>query len=162
MTSLICLPSEDPHAVRECQELNPDLPLCSPARYLSTTMAGKLHEFEFEFIGVLRRVQRYFNHICDSTDVQADWRKSCTYGRAPNAIDISQGSLRCPSYTDTGQPFLYGDSDKPPQIVAFYNTLGIRRTYSRLKPPASSRRRLHKNPNCVLRILIENMYSIHV
>ena len=30
-------------------------------------------------------------------DVQADWRRSLTYGRAPNAIDISQGSLTCPS-----------------------------------------------------------------
>ena len=30
-------------------------------------------------------------------DVQADWRRSWTYGRAPNAIDISQGSLTCPS-----------------------------------------------------------------
>ena len=67
-------------------------------------------------------------------DVQADWRRSCTYGRAPNAIDISQGSLTCPSYTDTGPPFLYGDSDTPPHLVAFYDTLGIRRTYSRLKP----------------------------
>ena len=41
-----------------------------------------------EFIGVLRHMQRYFSHICDDTDVQADWR-SCTYGRAPNAIEIS-------------------------------------------------------------------------
>ena len=73
-------------------------------------------------------------HICDGTYVQADW-KSCTYGRAPNAIDISQSSLTCPSYTDTGPPFLYGDSDKPPHLVAFYDTLGIRRTYSRLKRP---------------------------
>ena len=30
-------------------------------------------------------MQRYFSHICDGTDVQADWR-SCTYGRVPNAI----------------------------------------------------------------------------
>ena len=28
--------------------------------------------FEFEFIGVLRHMQRYFSHICDGTDVQAD------------------------------------------------------------------------------------------
>ena len=35
-------------------------------------------------------MQRYFSHIWDGTYVQADWRKSCTYGRAPNAIDISQ------------------------------------------------------------------------
>ena len=38
---------------------------------------------------VLRHMQRYFSHICDDTDVQADWKRSCTYGRAPNAIDIS-------------------------------------------------------------------------
>ena len=30
-------------------------------------------------------------------DVQADWRSSGTYGRTPNAIDISYGSLTCPS-----------------------------------------------------------------
>ena len=36
-----------------------------------------LHDFmfEFEFIGVLRHMQRYFSHICDGTDVQADWNK---------------------------------------------------------------------------------------
>ena len=63
------------------------------------------HKFEFEFIGISRHMQRYFSHICDGTDVQADWRRRCTYGRAPNAIDISQGSLTCPAYTDTGPPF---------------------------------------------------------
>ena len=62
------------------------------------------------------------------------WR-SLTYGRAPNAIDISQGSLTYPSYTDTGPPFLYGGSDTPPHLVVFYDTLGIRRTYSRLNTP---------------------------
>ena len=41
------------------------------------------------FICVLRHMQRYFSHICDGTDVQADRRRSCTYGRAPNVIDIS-------------------------------------------------------------------------
>ena len=39
---------------------------------------------------VLRHMERYFSYICDGTDVQADWRRSCTYGRAPNAKDISQ------------------------------------------------------------------------
>ena len=43
----------------------------------------------FEFIDVLRHMQRYFSHIYDGTDVQADWRSCCTYDRAPNAIDIS-------------------------------------------------------------------------
>ena len=33
--------------------------------------------------------------------------------------------------------WLYNDAPRP--LVAFYDKLGIRRTYSRLKPPASSR-----------------------
>ena len=37
-------------------------------------------------IGVLRHMQHYFSYICDGTDVQADWKRSFTYGRAPNAI----------------------------------------------------------------------------
>ena len=74
-------------------------------RKIQTKMSPGGLEFEFEFIGVLRHMQRYFSHICDGTDVQADWR-SCTYGRVPNAKDISQGSLTCPSYTDTGPPFI--------------------------------------------------------
>ena len=79
-------------------------------------------------------MQRYFSHNCDGTDVQADWR-SYSYGRAPNAIDISQSSLTRTSYTDTGPPFLCGESDTPPHLVAFYDTLGIQRTYSWLKTP---------------------------
>ena len=79
-------------------------------------------------------MQQYFSHICDGTDVQADWRRRCTYGRAPYAIDISQGPLTCPSYTDTGPPFLYGDSDTPPHLVAFYDTLGYRGRILDLNP----------------------------
>ena len=88
--------------------------------------------FVFEFIGVY-----VICYDISVIDVQADWRRSLTYGRAPNAIDISQGSLTCPSYTDTGPPFLNGDSDIPPHLVAFYvyDTLGIRRTHSRLNTP---------------------------
>ena len=37
------------------------------------------------------------SYMWQHIDVQADWRRSWTYGRAPNAIDISQGSLTCPS-----------------------------------------------------------------
>ena len=75
---------------------------------------ANMSEFEFEFIGVIRHMQQDFSLKCDGTDVQADWRRSCTYGRAPNAIDISQGSLTWPSFTVTGPTFLYGDSDIPP------------------------------------------------
>ena len=39
-----------------------------------------------EVVGILRHIQRYLSQNCDGTDVQADWR-SCTYGRAPYAID---------------------------------------------------------------------------
>ena len=46
-----------------------------------------LYMFELSLL-VLRHMQRYFSHICDGTDVQAD-RRSCTYGRTPDAIDIS-------------------------------------------------------------------------
>ena len=35
-----------------------------------------------------------------------------------------------------GPTFLYGDSDTPPHLVAFYDTLGILRTHSRLDPRA--------------------------
>ena len=74
------------------------------------------------------------------------WRHRCAGGlkkklylRSGSPMGVSRGSLTCPSYTDMGPPFLYGDSDTSPHLVAFYDTLGIRRTYSRLKPPASSR-----------------------
>ena len=67
-----------------------------------------------EFIGVIRHMERYFSYICAGTDVQADWRRSRTYGRAPNAIDISQGYLMCPSHTDKGPTFPYCDSDTTP------------------------------------------------
>ena len=59
------------------------------------------------------------SYICDGTDVQADWSKSCTYGRAPNAIDISEGSLMCPSKHRHGTTlFIYGYSENPPHLVA--------------------------------------------
>ena len=36
------------------------------------TVATNPNVVEFEFIGVLRHMQRYFSHICDAIDVQAD------------------------------------------------------------------------------------------
>ena len=81
-------------------------------------------------------MQRYFSHMCECTNVQADWR-SCTYGRAPNAIDIWQGSLTCPLYIDTGPPFLYGDSDTA-ELSPFTKSWGYGgRIFD--PPPASSR-----------------------
>ena len=69
-------------------------------------------------------------------DVQADRRRRWTYGRAPIANDISYGSLTCPS-KHRHEAFLYNYFEKPPHLVAFYDTLGIRRTHSRLNPWSS-------------------------
>ena len=108
---------------------------------------------EFEFIGVLRHMQRYLNFQSYM------WRHRCAgglkkfYGRAPNAIDISQGSLTCLFYTDTGPPFLYGDSDTPPHFVAFYDTLEIRRTYSRFKPPGVLKGAICRRQQCTKIVL---------
>ena len=51
--------------------------------------------------------------------------------------DLRSGSLgtsltfrRVRPSTDTGPTFLYGYSEKPPHLVAFYDTLRIRRTHS--------------------------------
>ena len=44
-------------------------------------------------------MQQYFSHICHGTDVQADWRRSCTYGRARNAIGHFAGFLYVPILT---------------------------------------------------------------
>ena len=52
--------------------------------------------------------------VCDGTDVQAEWTRSCT--------DV--GFFDVPTYTDTGPPFLYGYSEKPPHLVVTYDTLG--------------------------------------
>ena len=40
-TSFTYLQSEGAHAVRICQESNPDIPIHSPARYLFATAAGR-------------------------------------------------------------------------------------------------------------------------
>ena len=54
--------------------------------------------------------------------------------RAPNAIDIV-GFFNVPVLAPTRRPtFFYGFSEKPPHLVAFYDTLGKRRTHSRLHP----------------------------
>ena len=57
-------------------------------------------------------------------DVQADWRRSWTYGRSPNAIDISQGSLTCPSEQRQGTNLSTVISRNRPISVAFYDAHG--------------------------------------
>ena len=80
---------------------------------------------------------RYGGYILDLTpgpygvrrhlDVQADWRSSCTFSRAPNVIDISS--------TDSGATLLIQLFRETAHLVAFYDTLGLRSTYSWLIPP---------------------------
>ena len=57
-------------------------------------------------------------------DVEADLIRSLTYGRATNAIDISKGSLTCPSKHRYWTTLFIGDSDTPPKLVAFYDHAG--------------------------------------
>ena len=92
-------------------------------------------------IGVLRHMQRYFSYIRDSTDVQADWRRSWTYGRTSNAIDISKGSLTCPSKHRHGVTLFIllkilkkfkkkkkaiSYCEKSPHFVVFYDIPGLK------------------------------------
>ena len=69
-------------------------------------------------------------------DVQADWRRSWNYGRAPNDF---VGFFNVPVQAPPRGHVFYGYSEKPPHLVALYDTLGIRRTCSHLKPPGSQR-----------------------
>ena len=85
----------------------------------------------FEFIGVLRYMQRYFSDNSMERHRCAGGLKEevvPTVG-LPTPYTFRRVFKRAPSYKDTGPPFLYGDSDTPPHLVAFYDTLGIRRTY---------------------------------
>ena len=68
-------------------------------------------------------------------DVQADWRKIWPTVRLPMPLTFRRVLYRARPSTNTGPPFLYGYSEKPPHLVPFYDMLGIRRTNSRLKPP---------------------------
>ena len=75
-------------------------------------------------------------------DVQADWRSS-TYGRAPNAIDISEGSLTCPSKHRHGIPLFTVIPRNRPILVAFNDTHGDTEgtfsTYHHPPPPGALR-----------------------
>ena len=52
-------------------------------------------------------------------------------------FDLLQGQICCRAGDHNFlNLLLYGYSEKPPHLVAFYYTLGIRRTNCRLKPPA--------------------------
>ena len=109
-----------------------------------TVMASKkgckCKPYEVRWIGCLTSQLTIFqSYMWRNIDVQADWRRSSwTYGRAPNAIDISQGSLTCVPVQQPirDQPFLNGDSYTPPQLVALYDMLGIHRIHCRLNPRA--------------------------
>ena len=60
------------------------------------------------------------------------WRHRWS-GGVKKKLCLRSGSLTCPSYTDTGPPFLYDYAEKSPHLVAFNDTLGIRRTYTHFR-----------------------------
>ena len=68
-------------------------------------------------------------------DVQADWRSCWTYGRVPNAIDISSGSLTCPSKHRHGTTLFIRWYRHTAPFSRLLRALGIRRTHSWLKRP---------------------------
>ena len=52
----------------------------------------------------------------------------------PHFSRLFVGVFNVPVQAPTRATFLNGYSEKPPHFVAFYDTLGIWRTHSRLKP----------------------------
>ena len=77
------------------------------------------------------------------------------YTSKEKSLFIFVGFLNVPVQAPTrDQPFLYGDSDTPPQLVAFNDTLGIRRTHSRIPPP-----RPHGG-TCVIILISSNTDSL--
>ena len=88
---------------------------------------------EVRWIGYLTSQSTIFqSNMWRHIDVQAGW--SWTYGRAPNAIDISKGSLTCLFKHWHGATLFIRLFRETAHLVAFYDTLRIRRTYSRLNP----------------------------
>ena len=84
------------------------------------------------------------NVICNEISVIAAHTCRCA-GGLKKKLDVRSGSqrhrhfvgffnVRARPSTDTGQIFLYGYSEKLSHFVAVYDTLGIRRTHSRLNP----------------------------
>ena len=107
--------------------------------YIHLSHGNHIKRIEFEFIDVLCHMQWYFSHIM--------WRHRCA-GGLKKKLYLRSGSQRHRHFAGFfnvtvlhrhGPPFLYRDSDIPSHFVAFYDTLGIHRTFSRLKPPVSSR-----------------------
>ena len=84
-----------------------------------------------------------FEHLCEvkwiyDISVICDGTYRCA-GGLKKKLDLRSCSKRHRHFvgffnTDTGPTFLYVYSKKPPLLVAFNDTLGIRRTHSRLNP----------------------------
>ena len=78
-------------------------------------------------------MQRYFSYIRYGTDVQGGLKKQYLRSGSQRHRHFV-GFFNVPVQAPTRGQHLYGYSKKPPHLVAFYDTLGIRRTYYRLKP----------------------------
>ena len=84
-----------------------------------------------------------FNVTCD--DISVILVTAHMYRRTEDKVEVVPtvgtgrhrhfaGFCNVPVLHRHGNNLLYGDSDTPPQLVAFYDTLGIRRTHYRLNP----------------------------
>ena len=74
---------------------------------------------EFEFIGVLRHMQRYFSHICDGTKLCAGGLKK---------LYLRSGSQRNWHFAGFfNVPALHGHGTT--LLITFYDTLGVRRMH---------------------------------
>ena len=109
------------------------IPPCDKAHWIKLSMAFTRSNWYSWLVVLVFSSHATIFHICDGIDVQAD-RRSCTCGRAPNAIDISNGSLTSPVQAPKRDLPFYGYSEKPPHLVTFYDTLGIRRNFLILNP----------------------------
>ena len=86
-----------------------------------------------------------FNVTCNDISVIYVTAHRCA-GGLKKKLDLRSGSQRyrhfvrffnVPVQAPTRGHHFYGYSEKLPYLVAFYDTLGIPRTYSHLKPPGS-------------------------
>ena len=70
-------------------------------------------------------INRYFSHICDGTKMFRRTEEGIgpTVGLPRHRHFVGFFNVPVPS-TDTGPTFLYGDSDTPPHLVAFYDHAG--------------------------------------
>ena len=92
--------------------------------------------------------------------MQVDWWRELDLQSGSQRHRHFVGFFNLPVKQRHGATFLYGYSETPSHLVTFYDTLGIRRTHSRLNPQgkffvknAVSQKKCENHPNAVSMIL---------